>query len=94
MAFTENISEFFDTATGFAVNAVYDGTSTVAGFYGASPGDAFGVGANVPEFVVASGDIAADPRGKTLVVESGTFTIREFEPDLTGRLTILKLERN
>jgi len=93
MAFTEDIGEFFDTATGFAVNAVYDGTSTVAGFYGASAGDAFGVGANVPEFIVASGDIAADPRGKSLVVESGTYSIREFELDLTGRLCTLKLER-
>lgn len=92
MAFTEPLEQFFDTATGFAVNAMYDGSVSVAGFYGASAGDAFGVGANVPEFIVASGDIDIDPRGKTLVVEDVSYTVREFELDLTGRLCTLKLE--
>ena len=93
MAFAEDIADFFATDTGFGEFAVYDGTSTVAGIYGADPADAFGVGANVPQFTVASGDIAADPRGKTLVLTAGTFTIREFTPDETGRITALKLEK-
>ena len=92
MAFTENIAEFMDTDTGFAENATYDGTATVAGFYGASPAESFDVVDAGPEFIVASGDIAADPRGRLLVLSAGTFTIREFDADLTGRLTTLKLE--
>lgn len=93
MAFTEDIAAFMDTDTGFAVSATYDGATTVAGIFGADPGDAFGVGANIPQFTVAAADVAADPRGKALVVSGTTYTIREFTPDETGTLMALKLER-
>jgi len=94
MAFTEDIGEFLDTDTGFAVNATYDGSTVIAVIYSAPGSDPFNVGATVPEVQVAAADVAADPRGKTLVIGATTYTIREFTPDLTGRLLTLKLELN
>lgn len=92
MSFTEDLAEFMDVDTGFAENATYDGGTQVAGIYSAPSADAFSVGSTAPEFVVAAADVDADPRGKTLVITAGSFTIREFTPDLTGRLLSLKLE--
>ena len=91
MAFTEDLAAFFDDA-GFAENATYDGTDTVPVIYSAPGADAFNIGATAPEAMVAAADVDADPRGKTLVLTAGTFTIREFTPDLTGRVLTLKLE--
>lgn len=93
MAFAEDLAEFMDVDTGFAENATYNGSTQVAGIYSAPAGDAFGIGAIVPEFICAAADVDADPRGKTLVLTAGTHTIREFTPDLTGRLLSLKLEK-
>ena len=91
MAFTEDLDEFLDT-TAFAESAVYNSTSTIPVLYSAPGADAFNIGSTAPECLVAASDVAADPRGKTLVLASGTYTIREFVPDLTGRLLTLKLE--
>ena len=87
----EDMSAFFDTDA-FAESATYDGSVTVSVIYSAPAADAFGVGSTVPEALVVAADVDADPRGKTLSLVSGTYTIREFSPDLTGRLLTLKLE--
>lgn len=89
--FTENLAAFFDTDA-FAESATYDGTPGVSVIYSAPGADAFNIGATAPEAMVAAADVAANPRGKTLVVAAGTFTIREFTPDLTGTVLTLKLE--
>lgn len=91
MAFTEDVAPFFDTA-GFAESATYDGASSIPVIYSAPAADAFNIGGTVPEALVAASDVDADPRGKSLLLASGTYTIREFSPDLTGRLLTLKLE--
>lgn len=91
MAFTEDVAPFFDTA-GFAEAATYDGASNIQAIFSAPAADAFSTGGTVPEALVIASDVDADPRGKSLVLASGTYTIREFSPDMTGRLLALKLE--
>ena len=47
--------------------------------------------ADVPQVVVASGDVPTNPYGKTVVARGRTFTIGDTRPDGCG-LTILRLE--
>lgn len=89
--FTEDLAAYFDTDA-FATVATYNGTTQVSVIYSAPGGDTFGIGSTVPEAMVVASDVAADPRGKTLVISGTTYTIREFTPDLTGRVLSLKLE--
>lgn len=89
--FTEDLAAYFDTDA-FATTATYDGSTPVSVIYSAPGGDTFGIGSTVPEAMVVASDVAADPRGKTLVISGTTYTIREFTPDLTGRVLSLKLE--
>lgn len=91
MAFTEDLTAFFDTA-GFADTATYDGSTPVSVIYSAPGADAFGIGSTAPEAMVAAADVDADPRGKALAIGTNSFTIREFVPDLTGKVLTLKLE--
>lgn len=91
MAFTEDLAAFFDTAA-FAETGTYDGATDVAVIFSAPGADAFNIGSTAPEAMVAAADVDADPRGKALVLASGTYTIREFTPDATGRVLTLKLE--
>ena len=91
--FAEDVAAFFDTAA-FAETGTYDGSDSIPVIFSAPGADAFNIGATVPEAIVAAADVDADPRGKTLVIGATTYTIREFTPDLTGRLLTLKLELN
>ena len=92
MAFIEDIAEFMDADTGFAVKAIYNGSTEVTGIFGAEPSDAFSVGASRPTFLCAVADLDADPRGKQLDFDGTIYTIREFDHDLTGTLVTMKLE--
>lgn len=89
--FTEDLAAFFDV-DGFATVATYDTDTTVSVIYSAPGADAFNIGATTPEAMIVASSIDADPRGKALVINGSTFTIREFTPDLTGRVLTLKLE--
>lgn len=89
--FTEDLAAFFDTDA-FAETGTYDGATSVSVIYSAPAADAFNMGSTAPEAMVVAADVDADPRGKTLVLSAGTFAIREFTPDLTGRVLTLKLE--
>lgn len=89
--FSEDLAAFFDTDA-FATSATYNGSTAVSVIYSAPGADAFGIGGTVPEAMVAAADVDADPRGKALVIQGTTYTIREFTPDLTGRVLTLKLE--
>jgi hypothetical protein len=91
MPFTEDLSPFFDTA-GFAESGTYDGADTIPVIFSAPGADAFSIGSTSPEALVQAADVDADPRGKSLVLASGTYTIREFVADLTGSTLTLKLE--
>ena len=89
--FTEDLAAFFDTDA-FASMATYDTDTTVSVIWPAPGADAFGIGSTAPEAMVVAADVDADPRGKTLVIDGSTYTIREFTPDLTGLVLTLKLE--
>lgn len=89
--FTEDLAAFFDVDA-FASVATYDTDTTVSVIYSAPGVDAFNIGSTAPEAMVIASAVDADPRGKTLVIDGSTFTIREFTPDLTGRVLTLKLE--
>lgn len=92
--FAESLDAFLRTDD-FAVAATYDGATTVNGLFDNGHADAFAgvaVAGSSPSFVCKAADVAADPRGKTLLIGSATYTIREFQPDLTGGLVTLILE--
>ncbi len=96
MAFTEDLSEFFDTTYGFAVTATYNGSTSVNGIFDAEyfePDAGFaGVQSSQPVFLCRTTDVASATHGQTLVISGATYHIAGVEPDGTG-LTLLKLEK-
>ena len=69
------------------------GATVVRGILDESPIDAYGVvGGNSPIFVIKTSDLATDPRGTTLTVETRAFTVRDWINDGTG-VSTLQLER-
>jgi hypothetical protein len=96
MAFTEDLTVFLDDDD-FAVAATYDGATSVTGIfdndYGAVLGGNAAIAGAVPAFICRAADVAADPRGKALTVSSTAYTVRDFQADGTGMMTLI-LERN
>lgn len=91
--FTEDLSVFFDTANGFAVNATLSGGGTVpvifdAAYQGALGGFAESTG---PQCTAKSADVATAVQGSTLVIAGITYKVTELQPNGTG-ITILMLE--
>lgn len=73
---------------GYAL-ATYDGTAAVAGLFRAVPSVVLGlVGGSEPAFLCEADDLAADPRGKTLVVNGTSYTIRDATPDGRGFVSL------
>lgn len=99
MAFTEDLSVFFDTDD-FAVSAAFTPRSGGAAtnikgifdkeYVAVGDGAEVAVAATQPMFQTASAGLTA-ARGGTLVVDGVTYTIVEVKPDGTGT-TILILE--
>jgi len=50
------------------------------------------LGGQTPIFHCAAADLTSDPRGKTLIINSISYTVRDNKPDGTG-LNILELEQ-
>jgi hypothetical protein len=94
MAFVEDLTPFFDTATGFAVSATWNGTATVAGILDRDYAEPLGnvVEARAPIFVCAEAAVSGIKHGDALVVLSTTYKVRGVEPDGTGIVT-LRLEQ-
>ena len=92
MAFTEDLTAFFDTDD-FAVAATYDGSTTINVIFDAAYLDVNGIGGTNPTALCATADVAADPTGKTLVVNSVNYVIRGFEPQDNGATVLLQLEK-
>ena len=93
MPFTEDLAAFFDVAGGFASSALYDGTTTITGIFDdahelAALGMAMQAAAG-PQFLCRAADVAADPVGKSLVVNGITYSIAEHQPDGTGMTTLI-----
>lgn len=88
--FTEDFAGFFDTAD-FATAATFDGASTVNGIFLSADQDVLGVAQPHPVFRCAAASVSS-PVGKTLVIGSTTYIIRDATDDGTG-LTALQLEK-
>ena len=98
MPFTEDFSEFTDTAD-FGTAATYTGTetSTVNGIFmrGYEPvGDGeIAIASDAPVFACAAADLDDDPIGYTLTINGLIYTIRNVEPDTTTNWTRCILEQ-
>lgn len=99
MSFTEDLTEFFDTIDGFAVTALWKGTTQIDGildddYLEDRAGFGVGVSASRPVFVVRSASVPGVAAGQTLVVPVGgvSYQVAVIEPDGKG-LTRLVLEK-
>lgn len=95
MAFSEDLSVFFDTGTGFAVSATLAGTAVRGIFDNAYELGAVGMAGmatTAPVFTLATSDVPAGAAGASLVVNGISFTVAEHQPDGTG-VSLLLLER-
>lgn len=90
--FTEDVSEFFDDAD-FALAATYNGATTLNVIFDRAYIEAVsGIGGTHPVALVQTSALPdANPTGKTLVISGTTYTIRAFEPQDDGAITLLQL---
>ena len=90
MAFTEDRSVFFDTDDFATAGTV--GTSTINGIfdreYVLQGGQV--AGAN-PIFLIDTSDAGAVGVGSTIVIGTGTYTVKSKEPQDDGNTTLLQL---
>jgi hypothetical protein len=90
--FAEDLTVFFNPAD-FADAAVYDGAVTVNGNFSQAYADSLGLAGTNPVFSCAAGSVPAAGVGKTLVVRSVTYKIRNRMPQGDGAWVLLELER-
>lgn len=91
MAFTENISEFFDSDD-FATAATY-GASTVYGIfdneYADDLGGTVGVEGSNPTFTCAAADVAGIKDGDAITINATSYKVAgPPQPDGTGLITL------
>lgn len=90
MAFTEDLSVFFDP-DGFAVEGVFtrgDDVVTVYGIMAVGDEEAMSMNANRCSFVCASSGVVAVRRGDKAVVEGAQYTVLKNSRKLGGISTI------
>lgn len=85
--FTEDLTAFFDTTTGFAQNATLAG-GAVAGIFDnafalGSVGP-YGMASTQPTLTLATTSVPADPVGAACVVGGINYVVAAHEPDGTG----------
>lgn len=89
---TEDLTAFFNTAD-FAIAATYDGATTVNVIFDHEFLLQLGlVAGRAPAALVRAADVAANPTGKTLVVNGMSYVIRGIEPLDDGVTAVLRLE--
>lgn len=78
--FAEDVSEFFDVATGFAAAATLAG-SAVSVIVDDITVDAFegGVVTRVPSVLISASQATAAAAGQSLVIGAATYTVRSVE---------------
>ncbi len=92
--FTEDLDAFLNTGE-LAVEATYDTSTTVKGFFDSAFLEQLDIVAGKnPVFVCKASAVAADPTAKALVVNSVTYNIRGIEPIDDGAFVLLRLERS
>lgn len=90
MAFTEDLTPFFDTDD-FAVAATYNGSTTVNGIFDngfASVGAGPGVEGSLPSFTCRAADVSSAAHGDTLVISGTTYSVVGVHPDGTGVMVL------
>ena len=93
--FSESLGVFFDVATGFAVNATYQGATIPVildqAYMGIDQGD-IAVDAKDVQVLVQDASVPVVRQGHLLTIGAVVYKISGVEPDGTG-LTVLRLER-
>lgn len=93
MAFTEDLSAYFDTSSGFAVAAVYDGATAVDVIFDNEHLIAHDMVSTTNPVVLGKASVfPAAAVTKTLVVSGVTYTIRDRQLIDDGALVRLQLE--
>jgi hypothetical protein len=87
--FAENLDAFFDTVTGHAVAATYDGATAVDVIFDAAYLEQFGVAGVRPVAVGKASVFPAAAVGKTLLIGATTYTIKGREPIDDGAIVAL-----
>lgn len=92
MAFVEPLEAFFSTQE-FALDVLWNGTTTVHGIFDAGYAEPMGVAESYsPTLTVRAAQTPAIKHGDTLVVSGTTYKVRGVQPDGTG-ITVLILEK-
>jgi len=94
--FAENVSAYFDSQSGFALDATFDPSgvnSAVKVIFDDSYISQDGIASDNPTVLAKQSDFSASCIGKTLVVNSKTYTIRRRELEVPdGVIVRLQLE--
>jgi hypothetical protein len=94
MAFTEDLSGFFDTTLGFAVDATYNGATPVKVIFDEAYLGELGIASTNPTAVGKASDFPVSAKGKTLQIGATTYTISEAPQKLDdGALVRLQLQK-
>lgn len=90
--FTEDLTAFFGNAD-FAVSAIYDSATTIQVIFDEPDLSLAGgiIAGSNPTVLCAAADVAADPTGKTLLIGTTTWTIRDIQPQDDGAIVRLQL---
>ena len=87
--FVEDLTVYFDTANGFAVNAAVGG-ATVPVIFDKSYLAAMGFAeSSVPQCVGRSVDLASAVQGTAITINAVAYRVTEHQPDGTGVTTLL-----
>lgn len=88
--FSEDLTGFFNPDD-HAVSALYNGATTINVIFNEPDQGALGIAGSNPTAMCVATDVAADPTGKTLVIGSTTYTIRDIQPQDDGAVVVLQL---
>jgi hypothetical protein len=88
MAFTEDLSPFFDTDE-FAVSALWNGTTTVPVIFDNAYDEGIGMAALLPIVTGKAADFPGVAAGQTLLINGVTYKIDTPQPDGTGLVTLI-----
>lgn len=94
MAFTEDLTVFFNAETGFAVSASFGGGDPFNGILSNDFVEIHGLATTAPTFTCASADVVTLTVDGQITVDGTVYKCREKRPDETGSVTVLILELN
>lgn len=96
MAFTEDLTPFFDTVNGFAETVTYQGSTSIAVIFdNAFIEDrlgAVGIESTKPACLVRTSQVSSVVQGHTIARGAVNYQVASVHPDGTG-LTLLVLEK-